>query len=248
MKVTTWVSLAIVADELLAILAFTSYVPYFLPNSFGLAIQNGLWAASLPVVLLTNVLGALFSPYLLGQGLAVHLAFFLSLAAFTGAALVVQRADTATFARVPPASLFSFGMLMTVAGAFADAYWHLTGLAAREGFFTPAHATIYSGVSIMLVSTLFLDVPRRVKATLRLAGLVVVAGGVWDFWWHSTYGFVDVVAWTPPHLTVTAGFVVLLATGLAKLGSLGRFPRFAFRATAALFVVLWSFVIALTLA
>ncbi len=149
---------------------------------------------------------------------------------------------------INPTSVFAFGMLMTITGAFADAYWHLTGLAASEGFFTPAHATIYSGATIMLASTLFLDVSSRVKNVLRSGGLMVVFGGVWDFWYHSVNGFVDVVAWTPPHLTVTLGFVVLLITGITKLKGGGRFPNLAFRLTAGLFIVLWSFVVVLTLA
>ena len=162
--------------------------------------------------------------------------------------LGVQRAGSVVEERgINPTAFFSFGMLVTVVGAFADAYWHLTGLAAKEGFFTPAHGTIYSGVTIMLVSTFFLDVGGSVKLVLRVAGATVAFGGLWDFWWHSTYGFVDVVAWTPPHLTVTAGFFVLLIAGIAKLKSGGRFPKVAFRVTLGLFIVLWSFVIGLTL-
>ncbi len=139
-------------------------------------------------------------------------------------------------------------MLMTIVGAFADAYWHLTGLAASEGFFTPAHATIYGGATVMLASTVFLGASTRVKSMLRAGGLLVIGGGVWDFLYHSAHGFVDVVAWTPPHLTVTVGFVVLVATGITKLRGGGWFPDLAFRLTAGLFVVLWGFVIALTLA
>jgi hypothetical protein len=147
---------------------------------------------------------------------------------------------------VNPTVLFSFGMLITVVGAFADAYWHLTGLAAKEGFFTPAHGTIYGGVTIMLVNTIFLDVSNRIKQVLVIGGALVSGGGMWDFLWHSANGFADVVAWTPPHLTVTLGFLVLLATGIAKLKDGGRFPTIAFRVTLGLFVILWSFVIALT--
>lgn len=149
---------------------------------------------------------------------------------------------------IDPTSVFAFGMLITITGAFADAYWHLTGLAASEGFFTPAHATIYTGAMIMLASTLFLGASARVKAVLRTGGVMVIAGGVWDFWYHSVHGFVDVVAWTPPHLTVTSGFVILLIAGITKLKDGGRFPYLAFRLTAGLFVVLWSFVVVLTLA
>ncbi|HUI00122.1 MAG TPA: hypothetical protein VLU99_02055 [Nitrososphaerales archaeon] len=247
MKVLSWVALAILVDEVLSVVVFTSYIPYFFPSSVGLSVQNALWALSYPVVWLTNALTPVFAPYLSGQGLADHLAYFIALAVFSVAALSLRRGDKIAEG-LSPISVFAFGMLMTIAGAFADAYWHLTGLAAKEGFFTPAHATIYSGATIMLASTLFLDVSSRVKNVLRVGGVVVIAGGVWDFWYHSVHGFVDVVAWTPPHLTVTAGFVILLATGITKLKGGGRFPDLAFRVTAGLFVVLWSFVVALTLA
>ncbi len=208
--------LAILADEVVAILAFTSYIPYFIPNSAGLALQAALWALAYPVVFATNSLTGVFDPFLVGQGLATHLASFVTLAVFSIAALALQKKDSIA-GGTNPTAVFAFGMLMTITGAFADAYWHLTGLAAREGFFTPAHATIYSGATVMLASTLFLDVSARVKNVLRVGGLMVVLGGIWDFSWHSIHGFVDVVAWTPPHLTVTAGFVVLLATGITKL-------------------------------
>lgn len=247
MKLLSWIALALLVDEVLAIIAFTSYIPYFFPDSFGLALQDSLWALAYPIVLVTNLLTGVFNPFLTGQGLATHLAFFISLGAFSVAALALQKKD-AIAAGVNPTSVFAFGMLMTIVGAFADAYWHLTGLAAREGFFTPAHATIYSGATMMLASTLFLDVSSRVKNVLRAGGVVVIVGGMWDFWYHSVHGFIDVVAWTPPHLTVTVGFVILLVTGIARLKDGGRFPNMAFRVTAALFIVLWSFVLALTLA
>jgi len=204
MKVVSWLALILLADEVLAILAFTSYVPYFFPGSGGLALQNALWTISYPIVFVTNSLTGAVSPFLVGQGLATHLAFFITLALFSVAALAILRKDQIA-AGINPPSIFAFGMLMTIVGAFADAYWHLTGFAAREGFFTPAHATIYSGATIMLASTLFLDVSPAAKNTLRVGGIVVIAGGIWDFWYHSVHGFIDVVAWTPPHMTVTAG-------------------------------------------
>ena len=237
---------ALVVDELLAILAFTSYVPFFLPNSIGFAIQTALWALAYPLVGITNLLTPPLFALIGDSAVAAHAAFFSAVGVFSAAILAIQRiAKLVDEQRINPLTWFSLGMLITVVGAFADAYWHLTGLAAKEGFFTPAHGTIYSGVTIMLASTFFLKTSNRVRHILQLAGAVVAAGGAWDFWWHSTYGFVDVVAWTPPHLTVTAGFVILLVTGIARLNT-GTFPRLAFRTTAALFVILWGFVVILT--
>ncbi len=246
-RLARWLVWALIIDEILGIFAFTSYTTFLLPNRTGLTIQHAIWILAYPFVVMTNALSPVLLPLIRDPLLAFRAAFFVAVGVFSAAILGIQRASRLVEQQgVNPLTSFSLAMLITVVGAFADAYWHLTSLAAKEGFFTPAHATIYSGVTIMLVSTLFLKVSTRVKQVLLSAGAIITVGGVWDFWWHSTYGFVDVVAWTPPHLTVTAGFLVLLITGLAKLNG-GRFPRIAFRATLALFVVLWSFVIVLTL-
>jgi hypothetical protein len=151
---------------------------------------------------------------------------------------------------------FALGMLMTLVGAFTDAWWHLQGWAAREGFFTPAHATLYSGVGVMALSifllrrgTLWLSVSlsRTVRAILFIGISTMLAGGLFDFWWHSTYGFVDVVAWTPPHMTATAGFVILLVTTLAALSKNSRpIIKGAFALSVFIFVALWTAVILLT--
>lgn len=86
---------------------------------------------------------------------ATHAAFFSAVAIFSASVLAaVQGAGRAVEERrLNPTAFFAFGMPLAVIGAFADAYWHLTGLAAQEGFFTPAHGVIYSGVTIMLLST-----------------------------------------------------------------------------------------------
>ncbi len=246
-RLAGWLVWALIIDEILGILAFTSYTTFLLPNRTGLTLQYVIWILAYPFVVMTNGLSPFLLPLIRDPFLAFHAAFFVAVGIFSAAILGIQKVSRLVEQqRVNPLTSFSAAMLITVVGAFADAYWHLTGLAAKEGFFTPAHATIYSGVTVMLVCTLFLKVSTRVKQVLLSAGAIIAVGGVWDFWWHSTHGFVDVVAWTPPHLTVTAGFLVLLITGLAKLNT-SRFPRIAFRTTLALFVVLWSFVIVLTL-
>jgi hypothetical protein len=242
-----WLIRILVVEEILGALSFTSYTSFLLPNPTGFAIQYAVWLMALPFVVITNALSPVLQLVIGDPALAFHAAFFAAVGIFSAAILAMHRLSRMVEQqRIAPQTAFSLGMLVTVVGAFADAYWHLTGLAAREGFFTPAHATIYSGVTVMLVSTLFLRVTGRVKQVLLVAGAFITAGGIWDFWWHSTYGFIDVVAWTPPHLTVTAGFLALLITGLMKLNT-GWFTRLAFRATLGLFVILWSFVIVLAL-
>jgi len=243
-----YLAIALTVDEILGIVAFTSYVLFALPTPGGLFLQSAIWAASYPLALLTNWLEPLVSLFVGGdQALTLHGAFFVAVGMFSIVILLIQRVNKMiTTGTVTAPTMFSIGMLMTIVGAFADAYYHLTGLAAQEGFLTPAHGTIYSGATIMLVSTLFLSIDKRAQRTLQLGGLVVVGGGVWDFSWHSVHGFVDVVAGTPPHLTVTAGFLILLVTGFFSLSQY-RFPRWVFRATLAMFVVLWTFVILLYL-
>jgi hypothetical protein len=152
--------------------------------------------------------------------------------------------------RVP----FATGMLVTLIGGYADAWWHLSGLAVKEGFFTPAHATIYGGVLVMILSVYFLQKKKlaldvKFNRKILVAGLFLMsAGGAWDFVYHSIHGFVDVVAWTPPHLTVTAGFVVLMIGSIIQFGkNSSKYVRSALMSSALLFVALWITVIALTI-
>ena len=150
---------------------------------------------------------------------------------------------------------FSIGMLITLTGAYADAWWHLHGLAAQEGFFTPAHGVLYSGVLIMAVSIILwimkkleLPVPisRRASVLMRIGIVTMFAGAVFDFWWHSTFGF-DTVAWTPPHLTATAGFLILMTTATVSFGRKSApFVKAALISSILLFIALWATVIILT--
>ncbi len=52
-------------------------------------------------------------------------------------------------------------------------------------------------------------------------------------------GFIDVVAWTAPHLTVTAGFIVLLSAGIVTFwNKSGRLVKASLGSSVALFVAL----------
>jgi hypothetical protein len=156
---------------------------------------------------------------------------------------------------------FCIALLVTLIGAYWDAWYHLTGLAAKEGFFTPAHATIYGGVTVMAFSTylyvkkpsLFSFLPRLelkirlVKWPFSLGIALMAGGGAWDFTYHSIHGFIDVVAWTPPHLTVTAGFVILMASAFAQFWKNSNGSIKSILVTSVLlFVALWATVISLT--
>ncbi len=155
---------------------------------------------------------------------------------------------------------FSLGMLITLAGAFWDAWRHINGLATSESllnpFLNPAHGTIYGGATIMAVSLLLLKVGKlslpitigRRTYLAMLAGItLLLGGGLYDFWWHNTFGFADATPWTPSHMTATAGFLVLLVTGVAGLSrNSGRVVKSALAFSVALFVALWAAVILLT--
>ncbi len=151
-------------------------------------------------------------------------------------------------------------MLVTLAGAFWDAWRHLNGLATSESllnpFLNPAHGTIYGGATIMAVSLLLLKtgslrLPTTVGRGTRyamLAGIVLLlGGGLYDFWWHNTFGFADTTPWTPSHMTATAGFMILLITGTVGLSrNSGPFVKAAMALSLVLFIALWGAVILLT--
>jgi hypothetical protein len=153
-------------------------------------------------------------------------------------------------------------MLVTLLGAYWDAWFHLTGLAAKEGFFTPAHATIYGGVTVMALSAyVYVRKPKFLSflPTLELKGVnftkwplylgiaLMAGGGAWDFAYHSIHGFVDVAAWTPPHLTVTLGFVVLMGSAVLQFWKSSNLKIRSILVTCVLlFAALWITVIALS--
>src|SRR5713226_5707389 len=151
--------------------------------------------------------------------------------------------------RVP----FCMGILVTLIGAYSDAYYHLEGFAATEGFFTPAHGVLYTGVLIIFLLrekrlVLPIEIGQRGQNVMFLGILIMLGGAVWDFIYHSINGFIDVVAWTPPHLTVTAGFIVLLSTGIVTFWNRsGSMVKASLGSSVALFAALWITVLWLTL-
>ncbi len=155
---------------------------------------------------------------------------------------------------------FSIGMLITIMGAYWDAWRHLTGSATSESllnpFINPAHGTIYGGATIMATSILLLMAGRlrlpvslnyRTKLVLLIGIVTLLAGGLYDFWWHTTYGFADSTPWTPSHMTATAGFLILLVTGVVSLSkNSNRLVKANFALSLLLFIALWGTVILLT--
>ena len=106
-----------------------------------------------------------------------------------------------------------------------------------------------AGIVLLYRGDLALEpaVGLRTKAGMIIGVLILLAGGLYDFWWHNAYGFADSTPWTPSHMTATAGFVILLTTGSVGLskGS-SSFVKIALSLSLVLFVALWAMVLALT--
>ncbi len=155
---------------------------------------------------------------------------------------------------------FSIGMLITLVGAYWDAWRHLNRLATSESllnpFINPAHGTIYGGATIMAISILLLSwgklripvsLSSRTKYVMVIGIVTLLGGGLFDFWWHTTYGFADTTPWTPSHMTATAGFLILLITGVVSLSkNSSKLVKSAFALSLILFIALWGAVVLLT--
>jgi hypothetical protein len=124
--------------------------------------------------------------------------------------------------------------VLLIGGVFTDGWAHFNrpGL---ETFFTPWHAILYSGLSVM---TLWLAVVawRASNGDIRTAreslprgyGLAFVGaalfalGGVTDLLWHQIFGIeiaVDALL-SPTHLLLGAGGILILSTGMRSQGLL----------------------------
>jgi hypothetical protein len=135
------------------------------------------------------------------------------------------------------AGLLSFASLMQFFGAYWDASQHRkTGLVpAGADFLWPPHILIYSGfLATLVVALLALAViarpfrkagvtdPRHwVRANPSIGavclasvyGLFSIPG---DAIWHALFG-IDLTAWSPPHLLIGAGFVVVVISAALLL-------------------------------
>lgn len=140
----------------------------------------------------------------------------------------------------PPGSLrFDWLMLLVgiwpVIGAEYDAYTHIN-TPNLESFFTPAHATLYSGVlAVALVAALAMlrnyargyAWPRAIPAGygLTVAGVGVLSvAGIGDLIWHTLFGVErDIPAIvSPTHILIVIG-ILLIVTG--PLRSAASRPR-----------------------
>src|SRR5262249_30100470 len=122
--------------------------------------------------------------------------------------------------------LFSMCML---GGTLTDAWAHVNRLGTLEGFFTPWHALLYSGVMATSGWTFWLAYRRRGHAPrwwrdgwpagYRLGAVgapLLGAGAVGDMIWHEVLGVeasLEAVL-SPTHLVLLVGAVLLLSSPL----------------------------------
>jgi hypothetical protein len=124
--------------------------------------------------------------------------------------------------------LGSLGVLLAASSGSWDLTNHL--LNKPETFFSPPHAGLYSGVGIVVFSSIWAfhysrsrnmvhdtntnvgyndsskrTVPLPTKL-LILGAIMLLAAGPFDFIWHSTFGLDGLLS--PSHLTLTMGMVV----------------------------------------
>lgn len=113
-----------------------------------------------------------------------------------------------------------------------DITWHT--MFGRERFLLPPHVVIIVGLSIALFSSH--TRARRegrtvwVSALRRSGSLIVLVASIgtfvalaFDNWWHELFGL-DVTLWSPPHLLLTLGFLLILFGAILDLAQLGASP------------------------
>ena len=127
-----------------------------------------------------------------------------------------------------------------------DIVEHIRG--AVDRFWYPPHFGIYfsilvamlvscGGVILVLQSSGGVGEKLRHHAallTLTLANIISFTGAPFDAWWHQTYG-IDLTAWSPPHLHLIVGFVLVMVScsvyflddlpvdaGLRRIGAFNR--------------------------
>lgn len=131
---------------------------------------------------------------------------------------------------------------LTTLGLIWDERWHL--LVGRDGFFTPAHLVIYSGVAlvglialaVVLIETIRYyrrDPAVNDRSTTRVLGLfhaplgmTVIGFGMFtlllaaplDNYWHELYG-IDVALWAPFHVMGLLGGLIACAGGVHFIAS-----------------------------
>lgn len=128
-----------------------------------------------------------------------------------------------------PADSIRFDLAMValiawfIGGLFLDGWAHNNGR-VDDTFLTPWHAVLYSGYAacgLLLVGTQMCNVFRGYGFlhalprgyTVSLIGIIIFgAAGLFDFWWHETFGFEVGVEplLSPAHLLLATGAIIFI--------------------------------------
>lgn len=143
------------------------------------------------------------------------------------------RDDGADTGRLP-AGLTVFAAVAAALGFHWDIAWHTMFI--RDAFLTASHATILCALGLGFVAAEIrrrrspsdsLLAANRVSPGAFLAlisSFTTVAALYFDNWWHTLFGF-DVTLWSPPHLLLSLGFLLILVGGVAELVEQKTDPR-----------------------
>ena len=121
------------------------------------------------------------------------------------------------------------GSLIQISGTSWDVTSHL--MFKPETFFTPSHALLYSGIGLIIISTIitiFLYikyghdikkiVPKNSFQLLLLGSIICLSSGPADYLWHLTFGIDGLLS--PTHLSLITGMLLTslgVVIGLTKL-------------------------------
>lgn len=116
--------------------------------------------------------------------------------------------------------------LWIVVGVYIDGWAHVNLRDALETFFTPWHATFYSGLVAFII---WIAIVRWRAGSFppgylggAIGAAIFAAGGAFDGFWHTLLGIevsIDALL-SPPHLILLAGVLFMATTGWRSQRSL----------------------------
>ena len=123
----------------------------------------------------------------------------------------------------------TLGSFLQIGGTAWDVTSHL--LQRPESFFTPSHALLYTGVSLIAITSalggilLLLNKELRTKPIAKalklfvIGSAIAVVAGPADFLWHQQFGIDGLLS--PTHFTLATGILInstAVVIGLLKIG------------------------------
>lgn len=126
-------------------------------------------------------------------------------------------------------SLATLGSIMQISGTSWDVTSHLMN--EPETFFTPSHTLLYSGIGLIIISTVLFthfyiknkdsitNRPSKLSFYLLLIGSVVcILSGPADYLWHQIFGIDGLLS--PTHISLMTGMLITsigVVIGLARI-------------------------------